>query len=299
MKANIWSMLALLLGLAGSGEVLAQAASSASASASAPAAKLRALPTEVRVWKGDFDGMLERRHVRVLVPYSRTLFYNDKGRERGISAEGARAFEQYLNKKYARELGKRPLTVYLMPTTRDELLQDVAGGLGDIAAGNLTVTDARKRLVDFAAPPDAKPNREIVLGGPKAEALSSAEALAGRPVHVRWTSSYHDSLVALNQRLQAAGKPAVKLVQVPDELEDEDMMEMLNVGLLDYIVVDDWKARMWAPVLPKIKLNEAAVLRESGAVGWAIRKDSPKLAAELADFYANHMKKEGALNYLR
>jgi len=67
----------------------------------------RALPTEARDWKGDFDGMLQRRHIRVLVPYSRTLFYNDKGRERGITAECARAFEQYLNKKYAAQLGKR------------------------------------------------------------------------------------------------------------------------------------------------------------------------------------------------
>jgi len=264
-----------------------------------PTAQTRALPTEAKAWKGDFDGMLARRHVRVLVPYSRTLFFNDKGRERGLTAETARAFEQYLNKKYAAQLGKRPLTLYLVPTTRDELLEDVAKGVGDIAAGNLTVTDARRQIVDFVAPPDAKPNREIVLGGAKAEPLATAEALSGKTVHVRWTSSYHDSLVALNQRLASDGKPAVKLVAVPDELEDEDMMEMLNVGLLDYIVVDEWKAKMWAQVLPKMTLNEGAVLRESGQVGWAIRKGSPKLAAELNEFYANHLKKLGVANYLR
>lgn len=272
------------------------------AQASAPAAggaTLRALPTETRVWKGDFDGMLERRHIRVLVPYGRTRFYNDKGRERGLTAETARAFEQYLNKKYAAQLGKRPITLYLLPTTRDELLQDVADGLGDIAAGNLTVTDARRQIVDFVAPADSKPNREIVLSGPKSAPLASGEALSGKVVHVRWTSSYHDSLVALNQRLQQDGKPPVKLVAVPDELEDEDMMEMLNVGLLEYIVVDDWKARMWVQALPKITLNEGAVVREGGLVGWAVRKDSPKLAAELNDFYANHLRKQGVLDYLR
>ena len=242
MKSLLLRAFATVLMLLGGGAAWAQAAASAPASAT----KLRALPTEARVWKGDFDGMLERRHIRVLVPNSRTLFYNDKGRERGITAETARAFEQYLNKKYAAQLGKRPITLYLVPTTRDELLEDVAAGLGDIAAGNLTVTDARKQLVDFVAPPDAKPNREIVLSGPKSAPVATAEALSGKTVHVRWTSSYHDSLVALNQRLQKDGKPAIKLVAVPDELEDEDMMEMLNVGLLDYIVVDDWKATMWA-----------------------------------------------------
>ena len=295
MKPSLLRAFVTVLMLLCSGAASAQS----SAPASASAAKLRALPTDTRVWKGDFDGMLERRHIRVLVPYSRTLFYNDKGRERGITAETARAFEQYLNKKFAAQLGKRPITLYLVPTTRDELLEDVAKGLGDIAAGNLTVTDARKQIVDFVAPPDAKPNREIVLSGPKSASVATAEALSGKTVHVRWTSSYHDSLVALNQRLQKDSKPAVTLVPVPDELEDEDMMEMLNVGLLDYIVVDDWKARMWAQVLPKITLNEGAVVREGGLVGWAIRKDSPKLAAELNDFYTNHLKKLGVFNYLQ
>lgn len=293
-----WRLCALLLGMWWGCSASAQAPA-ASAAAAAPAAKARALPVESREWKGDFDGMLERRHIRVLVPYSRSLFYNDKGRERGISAELARSFEQYLNKKYASQLGKRPITLYLVPTTRDELLQDVANGLGDIAAGNLTVTEARKQLVDFVAPPEVKGAREIVLSAPGAAPVATADALSGKTVHVRWTSSYHDSLVALNERLAKDGKPAVKLVAVPDELEDEDMMEMLNVGLLQYIVVDDWKARMWAQVLPKITLNEGAVVRDGGLVGWAVRKNSPKLQAELEDFHHNYLKKQGIYNYLR
>jgi membrane-bound lytic murein transglycosylase MltF len=277
----------------------AMGALAAPASAPPANAPARALPTEAREWKGDFDGMLKRRHIRVLVPYSRTLFYNDKGRERGITAEGARAFEQYLNKKYATQLGKRPLTVYLVPTTRDELLPDVAAGLGDIAAGNLTVTDARRQLVDFVIPADAKPNREVVLSGPKSEPLADADALSGRIVHVRPSSSYHESLEALNRRLQAAGKAPATLVAVPDELEDEDLMEMLNVGLLQYIVVDEWKAQIWSQALPKLKVNAGAVVRESGPVGWAVRKGSPKLVAELEDFSVNHLKKLGVGNYLR
>lgn len=298
MKPSILRAFAAALALLCSATAWAQAPAASAPAASAPAA-LRALPTETREWKGDFDGMFERRMVRVLVPYSRTLYYNDKGRERGISAETARAFEQYLNKKYAKQLGKRPITLYLIPTPRDELLSDVAAGLGDIAAGNLTATDARRQLVDFAAPADAKPNREIVLSGPKSQPLATAEALSGKTVHVRAASSYHESLVALNQRLSKDGKAPVRLVVVPDELEDEDLMEMLQVGLVEYIVVDDWKARMWAHVLPKVTLNEAAVLRDGGMVGWAMRKNSPKLAAELEDFYASHLKRQGVLNYLR
>ena len=259
--------------------------------AKAPAAP-RALPTEAKEWKGDFDGMVKRRHIRVLVPYSRTLYYNDKGRERGITADLVRDFEQYINKKYAKDLGKRPITVFMIPTTRDELLQDVADGLGDIAAGNLTVTDARKTIIDFAVPTDQKPMSELVLTGPKSPAIATAEDLAGKTVHVRKASSYYESLVALNARLKTAGKPPATLVLVPDALEDEDLMEMLNAGLLEAIVVDDWKARIWAQVLPKIKVNDGAAVRSGGITGWAIRKDSPKLQEILNEFYANVVRKQ-------
>src|SRR5262245_60490518 len=59
----------------------------------APTDQPHHLRTTARVWKGDFDGMLERRTIRVLVPYSRTLFFNDKGRERGVTAELVRHWE--------------------------------------------------------------------------------------------------------------------------------------------------------------------------------------------------------------
>ncbi len=72
------------------------------------------------------------------------------------------------NRKYAKQLGKRPLTVYIIPTTRDKLLSGVVAGLGDIAAGNLTVTDERSQIVDFVAPADVKGVNEIVVTGPKA-----------------------------------------------------------------------------------------------------------------------------------
>ena len=74
------------------------------------------------------------------------------------------------------------------------------------------------------------------------------------------------------------------------------MMEMLNAGLLQAIVVDDWKARMWAQVLPKIKVNDGAAVREGGKIGWAIRKNSPKLSAELNEFYTSSVKKQGVVD---
>ena len=84
--------------------------------------------------------MVERRLIRVLVPYSRTLYYTDKGRERGITAELAREWERYIGKKYAKQLDRRPVTVVIIPTTRDKLIPGVVAGLGDIARDRPLVT---------------------------------------------------------------------------------------------------------------------------------------------------------------
>ncbi len=263
--------------------------------AQAPAAKQpRQLNLEQKAWKGDFDQMLERRQIRALVPYSRSLYYVDKGRERGLTAELLRDYERYVNKKYAQQLGKRPLTVYIIPVTRDKLLSGLAEGKGDIAAGNLTATDERRKLVDFIAPSDGrKPVRELIVSGPKAPQVANLDDLADKTIHVRQASSYYESVLALNKRLQAERKKPVRIAELPGALEDEDVLEMLNAGLLDFAVVDDWKAAMWAQVLPKIKIREDLVLRAEGYTGWAVRKDSPKLVESGTDFYNTFIKKQG------
>jgi membrane-bound lytic murein transglycosylase MltF len=261
----------------------------------AAAPPTRQLSVESKPWTGDFDAMLERRVVRVLVPYSRSLYYVDKGRERGITAGLARDFELFLNRKYAKQLGKRPVTVMLIPTSRDKLLSGVVAGLGDIAAGNLTATDERRKLVDFVTPTGHDPMHEVLVTGPNAAIITTLDDLSGKTVHLRAATSYHESVDQLNQRLTLAGKPPVEVVDLPTAIEDEDALEMLNAGLLDYTVVDDWKAGMWAQVLPKIKVRNDLVLRSEAYPGWAVRKNSPQLLAVASQFYVKGVMKVNTL----
>ena len=292
---TIVSALAVVVGLSLACVAGAQQAGPSAKPSAADAPRQLVIAAANKPWTGDFDKMLERRVIRVLVPFSRSLYFGDRGRERGLTAELARDFERYLNTKYAKQLGKRPLTVILIVTTRDKLFPDLTAGLGDISAGNLTVTPARQQVADFVAPEDRATVSELLVTGPAAPPIASLDDLSGKTVHVRKTSSYHDSLVALNERLRAAGKPAANIVLVPDALEDEDMMEMTGAGLLQAIVVDDWKAKLWAQVLPKIQVHQDVVLRSGGRTGWAIRKDSPKLAAAIDDFYRNFAKKQNVI----
>jgi len=274
----------------------APAGSASPAAAASASSEERELDVRAKPWIGDFDGMIERRVVRFLVPYSRSLYFVDHGVERGVTAELARDFERWINTKYKKQLGKRPVTVFLLVTPRDKMLQRLNEGRGDIIAGNLTVTDERLKLVDFVAPKDRKPIRELVVTGPSAPKLTSLDDLAGRTVYARAGTTTHDSLVALDERLRGAGKPAMKIVAIPDALSDEDALELVNAGALEFFVVDDWVARLWVQVLPKLVVRDDLVLRNEDFTGWAFRKDSPQLQAAIEAFYAGEVKKQGGID---
>ena len=239
------------------------------------------LDVEPKPQFGDFDSMVQRRVVRVVVPYSRTLYFNDRGSQRGLTADTLRDFEMFLNKKYPHKV--QPFVVMAFPTTRERMMQAVLDGRADIAAGNLTITAEREAKVDFTSPV-ATGSAEIVVTGPRSPKLAALEDLGGHDVHVRGSSSYHQSLVALNKRLRAENRPPARIALVPDALEDEDLMDMVAAGLLQVTIVDGWKAKIWARMQKRLKPREDLALTQETSVGWAFRSGSPKLAAVLEEF---------------
>ena len=68
---------------------------------------------------------------------------------------------------------------------------------------------------------------------------------------------------------------------LPASLEDEDLLEMVNAGLLNATIVVDVIAQLWAPVLPGLELHPRVVARENASIAWAVRKGSPKLLEAL------------------
>jgi membrane-bound lytic murein transglycosylase MltF len=245
-------------------------------------------PTAVLArWTGDLDGMQARRTIRVLTTYNRTLYFIDKGTERGTAADQGRLLETELNKTMAE--GHLRVNVIFVPVSRDELLPALIDGRGDVVMGNLTVTPQRQKEVDFVDPWIANVD-EIVVTGPQGPAIASTDDLSGQEVFVRESSSYYASLVTLNQAFASRGlKPAV-IVPAPEEFEDEDLMEMAAAGLVKVIIVDSHKAWFWQRVIPSLRLYPAVTLRRGADIAWAIRKDSPRLKAALNAFLATNGK---------
>jgi len=78
--------------------------------------------------------MIKRRLIRVLVTYSKTHYFVDRGVQRGLSYEAFRLFEDDLNQKLKT---KNRSHVVFIPVARDELVPAVVEGRGDIAAASV------------------------------------------------------------------------------------------------------------------------------------------------------------------
>jgi len=260
------------------------------AGAQAPTEKGRTglgLETVLGKWTGDLDGMQERRTIRILTAYNRTLYFIDKGTERGTAADQGRLLEAELNKTMAK--GHLKVNVFFVPVSRDELLPALLDGRGDIVMGNLTVTPERQKVVDFADPWIGNVD-EIVVTGPGGPSIESLDDLSGQEVFVRESSSYYESLLKLNDDFTRRGLKPVVIVPAPEEFEDEDLLEMANAGLVHTLVVDNHKAWFWQRVFPSLKVYPAVALRKGGEIAWAIRKDSPALKAALNAFLVKNGK---------
>ena len=220
-------------------------------------------------WTGDLDGMIERRVIRVLTVNSKTFYFVDKGVQRGIAVDYFRLFEDELNKKLAadKKLKNKNLKVRVVfiPVRRDQLLPALAAGKGDIAAANLTITPERQKLVDFSAAGLSNVS-EVVVSGPASPKIASLDDLSGKEVFVRKSSSYYESLVALNKKFAAEKKPPVTLKEAPETLEDEDLLEMLNAGLIPLIVVDKHMADFWKQIFPKLTVHDNVAVRTGGEI---------------------------------
>ncbi len=259
----------------------------------AMAAEQKAAPEKLSMelidkkWTGDFDGMVKRRVIRVLTVYSKTFYFIDQGTPRGIAYDAMKAFDDEINTKL--KTGNLKVQIVYLPVSRDELLTGLVEGRGDIAMANLTVTPERLKTVDFTDPLLKNVN-EIVVTGPGAPRISTLDDLSGQQIYVRQSSSFYDSILKMNEDLKKSGKAPALIKLAPENLENEDLLEMLNAGLIKILIVDQHIADFWKQVFPNITVHTDVVVRSGGNIAWAVRKNSPEFLTQLNAFIKTHGK---------
>jgi len=196
-------------------------------------------------------------------------------------------FEKYINEREKKSTVK--IYAIIIPTAREELFANLAKGLGDIAIGNITITDKRQKLVDFSTP-FGKGIKEVLVTSKDHPAVENLEELSGKRVYLRKSSSYFEHLKNFNNSLATKNTSDIIIETVNDNLEDEDLLEMINTGMIGRTIIDHHKANFWVKILDNIKIHENAYTKDNGQIAWAFRKNSPELK-KVIDGFAKKYKK--------
>ncbi len=176
--------------------------------------------------------------------------------------------------EFAASLSLRP--VFVTVDRFDQLLPALLEGRGDIAAARITVTDERKQKVAFTRPVQVVD--ETVVGRKNAPDLPRRpKDLAGRKVLVRPTSSYAETLQALNRTLTAAGRPPIQLVTASEQDHNEQLLHRVATGEADLTVVDS--DQLAAAVQYEKRIKGLFPVDQGRQIAWGVRPDNPALLA--------------------
>jgi membrane-bound lytic murein transglycosylase MltF len=234
-------------------------------------------------WHGDLDGIIKRRVLRVLVAPNKLGFYFDGSEMHGAIYEYCREFERFLNHKF--HTGSIAVHLYFIPAGRDMLLPKLAEGYGDLVATMMVTAPRPKYAVDFTDPlyENAK---AVIVSGPDTQ-LSRVEDLSGREVYYFQNTFPYEKLHRLSADLERDGKPPIRLTPAASDLQIDDVLEMVNAGLVPMTVAEDKIAQYWAKVLPNLKVHSDVVVAES-PLAWAVQQNTPQLKSLLNEFIRDH-----------
>jgi membrane-bound lytic murein transglycosylase MltF len=88
--------------------------------------------------------------------------------------------------------------------------------------------------------------------------------------------------------LQKARRLPIVIKAADKSLQEDDLLQMVNAGLLPATVANSDKLQLWSQVLPHLTVHSNLVIASGQQTAWAVRKDNPQLKQLLDDFLATH-----------
>lgn len=224
-------------------------------------------------WTGDLAEIKKRGVLRVITRNNSSAYFISRGQEYGFQYELAMAL--------AKELGVRLAVV--VPPSRDNLIESLTNGDGDVIAAGMTVTPARAEKVAFTAPVLETP-RVLVTHPLTVKPLDKPEDAAAFTIYVSFNSTTRNTAKELEQKI---GMPLV-LKDATGGMEMEEMLAKVSTGEYEATIVDKdiFELERGSGMEIAARLDVSAPLPKA----WAFRKESPQLVAFANAFIKKHQK---------
>jgi membrane-bound lytic murein transglycosylase MltF len=243
------------------------------------------LPLDFDRHTGDLDEMVKRRNIRILVIPNPIGFFYDKGRPRGALYEGLEEFQKFTNKKL--NSGTLGVKVTYLPMAPAQVEAALTEGMGDLVANAVVITPERAAKFAFSTPIQTNVT-QIVVSGPAFGTFSSLEQLSGKEIFVNPLTVAYEDVQKVNAALTQAGKTPIQIKAVDKNLTPDDLVQMVNAGLIPATVTTSDRAELWSKVLGNLKSHPDVVLASAGQTAWVMRKNNPQLKQLADEFISTH-----------
>jgi membrane-bound lytic murein transglycosylase MltF len=243
------------------------------------------LPLPVDRHTGDLGDMVKRRAIRALVVINPIGFFYDGGLPRGVMFEALQEFQKLVNQKL--KTGTIKVAVTFVPVRLDQLEAALTEGTGDLIAYEVAITPERSQRVAFSTPLHENV-QQIIVTAPDFGPVSSLNDLGGREVYANPLTSYYQNLRKVNESLRASGHAPIIIRAADTRLSNDDLIEMVNAGLIPATVTTRNRAELWSQVLKGIRPNPGLVIAKNVPVAMVMRKNNPQLKQLVDEFVRSH-----------
>ncbi|MBU3668268.1 MAG: hypothetical protein FGM53_07045 [Rhodocyclaceae bacterium] len=242
--------------------------------------------------KRNYAEMLARGEVRMAVPYDRTLYVDGKSQKLGASPFIEIYLGKFLTAKY-----KKNIRITLVPTVQGQLVNAIDSGQADFAHGFIDEYGSTIDNSKYIVFPRLRHERHVLVSNISEAPISSLIDVSGATVCLgRQTEA--PIFNELNNTLQKSGKKPIHVYKDRLVLDDEDLLQMLNDGLVPHVYVALWKANLWKPLLKNVRINDETISPGNATEGVIVGSLNKSLSDDILEFVDSPFL-EAALNNFR
>lgn len=215
--------------------------------------------------------------IRLLVTADLGYFHSDKRIPGSNVSEMIRAFKRHLS-IYHPDISLKKVQV-----EREDLLDALMRGEGDVVATTLVITDERRKLIDFTEP-YMRNSQQIVITRDEVKSFDPTKDLSGKNVWTKNGTAHFRTLLKINDHYSESNLPPIQIHKLNPGIEDIDLVRLLSASHLDLIILDNHRAKLWLDQFHNLKAHYDSPLTSGSDIAWGIRKDSDNLKMLLDEF---------------